>query len=131
MPDHLECCPEAAACRFCNNLLPRDIIDEHEGGQCPEAQECNYCKDFIPKDLHEDHVRKYCPKAIPGVPADAEPIDPTPYNDLVEKNAKKLQKKNSKVVVEDDYIEPNDFRDPANRKQKRQDSQEGLKNKPR
>ena len=32
-------------------------------------------------------------------------------------------------MVEDDYIEPNDFRDPGNRKQKRSDSQEGLKNK--
>ena len=44
-------------------------------------------------------------------------IDPRGYINLVEKQRKKLQKKTSgKVVVEDDFVEPSDFRDPGGRK---------------
>jgi hypothetical protein len=129
MPDHYERCPEAAACRFCNTLVPRDQIDDHEGnGKCPEAVQCKFCQDILPKDIIDDHVAKFCPKAIPGVNSD-EQVDPRGYYDKVAKNAKKLKNKNSNVIVEDDYIEPNDFRDPGKRKLKKDNSVEsGPKN---
>jgi len=65
----------------------------------------------------DNHVINSCSKAKPGVPPDV-PVDPRPYQEFVQKNVNKLSKKsaNSKVVVEDDFIEPNDFRDPGNRK---------------
>ena len=41
------------------------------------------------------------------------------YNEYVDKQAKKLMKNSKgKVYVEDDYIEPNDFRDPGGRKKR-------------
>ena len=43
-------------------------------------------------------------------------IDPSPYMEIVKKNTEKLSKKSSKVVVEDDYVEPKDFRAHATRK---------------
>ena len=46
-------------------------------------------------------------------------VDATAYNEYVEKQAKKLAKREKgKVVVEDDFIEPNDFRDPGGRKKR-------------
>ena len=56
---------------------------------------------------------------IPGVPDDPT-VDPEPYLHQIEQNERKLKKQNpkSKVVVEDDFIEPTDFRDPGGRKNK-------------
>lgn len=44
-------------------------------------------------------------------------VDPKPYLDHVEKQRQKLQKKSKgNVFVEDDYVKPEEFRDPGNRK---------------
>ena len=39
---------------------------------------------------------------------------------MIEKNKKKMKRRGTRVVVEDDFIESNDFRDPGNRKKKEQ-----------
>ena len=43
-------------------------------------------------------------------------VDPRPYQELLRKNTEKLSRISSQVIVEDDYVEPNDFRDPGRRK---------------
>ena len=100
-------------------------LDNHES-TCPDAPNtaiCEFCKNYFHKDELENHIIKNCKLAKPGVSGEND-VDPRPYRDMLQKNAKKLQgKSNSKVVVEDDYVEPNDFRDPGGRK-KRDNSNE-------
>ena len=55
-------------------------------------------------------------KTIPPKKVEEPPIDPTPYIELVRKNTEKLSKKSSQVVVEDNYVQPTDFRDPGRRR---------------
>lgn len=59
---------------------------------------------------------KECPKATPELGPNTD-VDPTNYIEMRERNLKKLNKKKStRVIVEDEFIEPNDFRDPGGRK---------------
>lgn len=73
---------------------------------------------LMPKQLLEHHIIRNCPKAKPGVKEGEDDVDPRPYQDMLEKNATKLKRKslNGKVVIEDDFVKPSDFRDPGNRK---------------
>lgn len=80
------------------------------------------------KEMIDQHVIKSCPKSKPGVKDDQE-VDPRPYHDMVQRNADKLKKKSSHVIIEDEYVKPNDFRDPGSRK--KEPSNDDLKKKER
>ena len=114
---HLARCPEVAMCRFCGNQYPMRDIEPHEV-QCPDRAECKFCGLLMPKQLLEHHIIRNCPKAKPGVNQGDDDVDPRPYQDMLEKNASRLKRKslNGKVIIEDDFVKPNDFRDPGNRK---------------
>ena len=103
-------------CRFCGNQYRSKDIDEHEAKECPEVSTCQFCGLKMPRSLLDNHIIKSCPKAKPGVTGDEE-VDPRPYKEMLDKNASKLKRKSTKVVVEDDFIKPTDFRDPSGRKQ--------------
>ena len=92
--------------------LPRDIDRQEELSN--EPTDCPKCyKKFPQKKLHL-HMDKCKGHHLFG-----EDADPRPYLDHVEQQRKKLQKHTpGKVIVEDDYVEPNDFRDHFNRKKK-------------
>ena len=112
---HLVRCPEVTMCRFCGNKYASKDIEPHEQ-VCPDRAECRFCGLLMPKSQLEPHILRVCPKAKPGVAGDAD-VDPRPYQEMLEKNAEKLKRKSTaKVIVEDNFIQPTDFRDPANRK---------------
>ena len=89
-------------CRFCGNKYPLKDVEPHEE-VCPERGECQYCGLLLPKKHLEAHIIRVCPKAKPGIFGDSE-VDPRPYQEMLEKNAQKLKRKGTKVVVEDNFI---------------------------
>ena len=113
---HLQRCPEVAMCRFCGLQFPTKSIEKHEA-ECKEAADCPYCGLRMPKSILELHIVRNCPKARAGVDA-SEDVDPRPYQEIKKKNMENLRRRSKDVVVEDDFIEPTDFRDPAGRRQK-------------
>ena len=112
---HLQRCPEVAMCRFCGLQFAASVILKHEA-ECPDAADCPHCGLRMPKNLLELHIVKNCPKARAGVP-EGEDVDPRAYQEKKDKNLRKLKRDSKDVIVEDDFIEPGDFRDPGGRKQ--------------
>lgn len=107
-PEHEENCNEPTPCQFCNkSYLPKDI-DRHES-KCNKPQFCKTCAMKFP--------RKELLKHKSECKGHQDPNGGEAYLKHIEKQKKKLEKKTkSKVVLEDDYLKPDDFRDPGGRK---------------
>ena len=110
---HVDECPEPVPCDFCGTeTLPRDI-DRHEDS-CNEPIDCTICLEKYPR-LEMPQHESQCDGPKPEEPE----VDPKLYLEHVERQRKKLQKKSKgDVFVEDDYVKPEEFRDPGNRKNK-------------
>ena len=109
-------------CDFCNiEYIPRDI-DRHENN-CNHPIKCTICQQQFPRLEIPSHETQ-CEGDKPS-------IDPQPYLDHVERNRAKLQKKSKgAVVVEDDYVKPEDFRDPGGRKNRDKSAESAGQPKP-
>lgn len=59
-------------------MYPIKDIGTHEGSQCPDVSFCKFCNQVILKELFDQHVIENCPKAKPGIFGDKS-VDPRPY----------------------------------------------------
>ena len=112
----MKVCQSKVKCKYCSKRFLVTKIDEHEI-KCNLPKRCRYClKEYKRHELpkHEKH----CSGNPAGSGSPDKGLDSKQYIDMIEKNKKKMKRRGTRVVVEDDFIESNDFRDPGNRKKK-------------